>query len=156
LARFGAPDLLVNNAGVTNQLAPLWEVPPVECDEVIDINLKGMINVIRHFVPAMIARGTGVIVNFSSGLGRATAPRLAPYCATKWAVEGLTRALSQELPGGMAAVPLSPGVIETDLLHRMFGAAAARYITPQKWAKKSIPFLLRLGPRANGKSRKLR
>jgi len=62
-------------------------------------------------VPAMVRRGQGVIVNFSSGWGRSTDAGVAPYCATKWAIEGLTQALAQELPPGMAAVPLNPGII---------------------------------------------
>jgi NAD(P)-dependent dehydrogenase (short-subunit alcohol dehydrogenase family) len=155
-SRFGAPDLLLNNAGLTNHSAALWDVPVEECNEVIDVNIKGTINVVRHFVPAMIERGSGVIVNFSSGLGRSTAALAAPYCATKWAVEGLTRALAQELPRGLAAIPLAPGVVNTDLLRTLFGAGAQRYPTPQTWAKKSIPFLLKLGPRKNGKALKIR
>src|SRR5438067_910115 len=56
----GAPDLLINNAAIINQNAPLWQVPGDEFDRLIDINIKGVANVIRHFVPAMTARGTGV------------------------------------------------------------------------------------------------
>ncbi len=156
LSRYGAPDLLLNNAGVTNRTAALWDVPVDECNEVVDVNIKGVINVLRHFVPAMIERGSGVIVNFSSGLGRSTTALAAPYCATKWAVEGLTRALAQELPRGLAAIPLAPGVIDTDLLRTLFGAGARKYPTPRTWAKKSIPFLLKLGPKKNGKALKIR
>lgn len=156
LSRFGAPNLLLNNAGVTTRSALLWEVSAEECDQVIDVNIKGVINVVRHFVPAMIERGTGVIVNFSSGLGRSTSPYAAPYCATKWAIEGLTRALAQELPRGVAAIPLAPGVIDTDLLRTLFGPAAQQYSNPQAWAKHAVPFLLKLGPRKNGKPLKIR
>ena len=62
----------------------------------------------------MVDKRRGVIVNFSSGWGRSTDAEVAPYCATKWAIEGMTQALSQELPPGMAAVPLNPGIINTD------------------------------------------
>src|SRR5207249_793906 len=116
LSNRGAPDLLINNAAVINQNAPLWCVPADEFDRLIDVNVKGVANVIRHFVPAMTGRKTGVIVNFSSGWGRSTSADVAPYCASKWAIEGLTRALAQDLPKGMAAVPLNPGVIDTDML----------------------------------------
>ena len=85
-----APDLVLNNAGIINRNAPLWEVSAREFSDVIDVNLKGTANVIHHFVPAMIRRGRGVIVNFSSGWGRSTDAGVAPYCATKWAIEGLT------------------------------------------------------------------
>jgi NAD(P)-dependent dehydrogenase (short-subunit alcohol dehydrogenase family) len=156
LCRHGAPDLLLNNAGQTTRCAALWEIPPEECDRIIDVNIKGVINVVRHFVPAMIERGSGVIVNFSSGLGRSTSPHAAPYCATKWAIEGLSRALAQELPRGLAAIPLAPGVVDSDLLRTLFGAAAQKHETPHAWARKAVPFLLKLGPRKNGKPLKIR
>jgi NAD(P)-dependent dehydrogenase (short-subunit alcohol dehydrogenase family) len=150
LAEGGAPDLLLNNAALVNENAALWDVPIEQFSDVIDVNIKGVFHVIRHFVPAMIERASGVIVNFSSGWGRSTSPEVAPYCATKWAVEGLTRALAEELPSGMAAIPLNPGIINTDMLASCFGANAASYPSPQQWAVKAVPFLLKLGPRDNG------
>lgn len=152
LARFGAPDLLVNNAAVIAGNAPLWEVPAGEFDRVIDVNIKGTAHVIRHFAPAMIARGSGVIVNFSSGWGRSTSPEVAAYCASKWAIEGLTQALAQELPSGLAAVALNPGVINTDMLQACFGPDAAAYPSPVEWARSAGPFLLGLGPNDNGQA----
>jgi len=150
LAGGGAPDLLLNNAGVINENAALWQVSCEEFSHVVDINIKGVFHVLRYFVPAMIERGSGVIVNFSSGWGRATSPQVGPYCATKWAIEGLTRALADELPYGLAAIPLNPGVIHTEMLETCFGGHAAEYITPASWAKKAAPFLLDLGPEDNG------
>lgn len=151
LATIGPPDLLVNNAAIINRNATLWEVPAAEFDQVIDINIKGVVNVLRHFVPAMIERGSGVIVNLSSEWGRSTSPEVAPYCATKWAIEGLTRALAQELPRGLAAIPLSPGIIDTDMLRSCFGAAAGQYPDADQWARTAVPFLLKLGPKESGK-----
>lgn len=147
----GAPDLLLNNAAVVNENARLWEVPVESFSLVIDINIKGVFHVIRSFVPAMVKRRQGVLVNFSSGWGRSTSPEVAPYCATKWAIEGLTQALAQELPEGMAAVAVNPGVINTQMLQSCFGVDASRYPTPRQWAKRAVPFLLRLGPDSNGK-----
>lgn len=146
------PDLLLNNAAIINANAPLWEVAADEFSAVIDVNIKGVFHVLRHFVPAMVERGRGVIVNFSSGWGRSTSPEVAPYCATKWAIEGLTQALAAELPPGMAAVPLNPGVIDTPMLQSCFGHHASEYPSPAEWAAKAVPFLLRLGPRDNGRS----
>jgi NAD(P)-dependent dehydrogenase (short-subunit alcohol dehydrogenase family) len=151
LKEHGPPDLLLNNAALMNRVAPLWEVPVEEFDAVIDVNIKGVTNVIRHFVPAMAARGSGVIVNFSSGWGRSTSAEVAPYCATKWAIEGLTQALAQELPRGVAAVPLNPGVIDTDMLRLCWSDEAGAYQKPERWAEKAVPFLLGLGPKDNGK-----
>jgi NAD(P)-dependent dehydrogenase (short-subunit alcohol dehydrogenase family) len=152
LARHGAPDLLLNNAALMNDPVVLWQVPAEQFDRLIDVNVKGVANVVRAFVPAMVARGQGVIVNFSSGWGRGTSPQVAPYCASKFAVEGLTRALAQELPRGLAAVPLNPGIIDTDMLRQCFGGDAASYPSAEEWAEKAAPFLLGLGPRDNGKS----
>jgi NAD(P)-dependent dehydrogenase (short-subunit alcohol dehydrogenase family) len=151
LACHGAPDLLLNNAGLINRNAPLWEVGAEEFSRVIDVNLKGTANVIRHFVPAMIQRGRGVIVNFSSGWGRSTAADVAPYCAAKWAIEGLTQALAQELPAGLAAVPLNPGIINTDMLRSCFGDSASGYPAPPEWANAAAPFILKLGTADNGR-----
>jgi NAD(P)-dependent dehydrogenase (short-subunit alcohol dehydrogenase family) len=99
----------------------------------------------------MVARKSGVIVNFSSGWGRSTAAEVAPYCATKWAIEGLTRALAQELPDGMAAIPLDPGIINTDMLQSCFGSSAGSYPNADEWSQTAVPFLLKLGPKHNGK-----
>ena len=150
LAASAPPDLLLNNAAIINGNDVLWEVPPDAFSEIVDVNIKGVYHVIRHFVPAMIARGSGVIVNFSSGWGRGTSPQVSPYCATKWAIEGLTRALAEELPYGLAAIPLNPGVIHTEMLETCFGESAAAYPSPETWAKKVVPFLLELGPDDNG------
>jgi NAD(P)-dependent dehydrogenase (short-subunit alcohol dehydrogenase family) len=151
LKSHGPPDLLLNNAGLINRNARLWEIGAREFSDVVDVNLKGTANVIRHFVPAMVKSKSGVIVNFSSGWGRSTEAEVAPYCATKWAIEGLTLALAQELPPGMAAVPLNPGIINTDMLRSCFGGSASSYPTPQEWAKIAVPFLLKLGAADNGR-----
>ncbi len=148
----GAPDLLLNNAALVNKNAPLWEVPADEFSAVIDVNIKGVTNIIRHFAPAMVAKETGVIVNFSSGWGRSTDSEVAPYCATKWAIEGLSKALAQELPKGMAAIPLNPGIINTDMLRQSFGTQAGNFPTADEWAKTAVPWLLGLSAKDNGRS----
>ena len=150
--RFGAPDLLLNNAAIINPNQPLWEVSADAFSRVIDVNLKGVHHVIRSFLPAMIHRRTGVVVNFSSGWGRSTSPEVATYCATKWGIEGLSAALAQELPSGLAAVALNPGIIDTRMLRSCFGEGAGSYPTPEEWAKVAVPYLSSLGPRHNGKA----
>ena len=77
---------------------------------------------------------------------------VAPYCASKWAIEGLTQSLAQELPSSMAAIPLNPGIINTEMLRSTFGKSASGYPTAEEWAAIAAPFLLRLGPAENGKS----
>ena len=152
LQAHGAPDLLINNAAIINRNSPLIDVPVAEFDAVIDINIKGVANVSRHFVPAMIERNHGVIVNLSSGWGRSTSPDVAPYCATKWAIEGLSKAMADELPSGLACVPLSPGVVNTEMLQSCFGGGADTARKPDAFAKVAAPFLLTLGPKDNGQS----
>jgi len=148
----GPPDLLLNNAALINANAPLWQVPPGEFQRVITANITGTFHIIRAFLPAMIAAGRGVVVNFSSGWGRSTSPEVAPYCATKWAIEGLTQSLAQELPRGMAAIALNPGIIDTEMLRSCFGPGAAAHPSPEKWARTAVPFLASLGPRENGQA----
>ncbi len=146
------PDLLINNAAIMNRLAPLWELEDREFTKLIDVNVRGTANVIRAFVPAMVARKQGVIVNFSSGWGRSTAPQVAPYCASKYAIEGLTGALAAELPEGMAAVALNPGIIDTEMLRSCWPDSAGNYPNAETWAKVAAPFLLQLGAKDNGRS----
>jgi NAD(P)-dependent dehydrogenase (short-subunit alcohol dehydrogenase family) len=151
LEEIGTPDLLLNNAAVINRNAPLWKVPAEEFDTLMQVNVIGVTNVLRHFLPSMIERQSGVIVNFSSGWGRSVSADVAPYCASKWAIEGLTQALAEELPEGMAAVPLNPGIINTDMLASCFGANAESYPTAEQWAARAVPFLLSLSAEDNGR-----
>ena len=135
LAVHGTPDFLINNASLMNDPAPLWEVPADKFSRLIDVKAK-----------------KGVIVNLSSGWGRSVSPKVAPYCASKWAIEGLTKALAEELPEGMAAVPLNPGIINTDMLQQCWAGEASGYPKAEAWAKKAGPFILTLGKKDNGRS----
>ncbi len=147
------PDMLINCAALIAPNKKLWDLTPGEVDPVIDTNVKGCINVIRHFLPAMVAKGSGVIVNFSSGWGRSASPEVAVYCASKWAIEGLSASMAQEMPKGLATVSLNPGIIATDMLRSCFGEeAAASYPSPQEWIQEAGPFLLSLGVKDNGKA----
>jgi NAD(P)-dependent dehydrogenase (short-subunit alcohol dehydrogenase family) len=148
----GAPSLLVNNAALINANAPLKDISPEEFADILAVNLGGVHNSIRAFLPAMEDAGRGVIVNFSSYWGRSTAPEVAPYCATKWAIEGLTQSLSQELPDGLAAVAFNPGIIDTDMLRSCFGETARGYHSPEEWVRTAVPALASLGPTDNGSS----
>jgi NAD(P)-dependent dehydrogenase (short-subunit alcohol dehydrogenase family) len=146
------PDLIINNAGLMNRTAPLWEVPAAEFGRVMDVNVDGTQNVIRAFVPALIQAGRGVVANLSSGWGRAASPEVGPYCASKFAVEGLTRSLALELPQPLAAVTVNPGIIDTDMLRSCWAASAAAYPGPDRWAAAAADFFLQLGPKDNGRA----
>ncbi|MCP5537004.1 MAG: SDR family oxidoreductase [Akkermansiaceae bacterium] len=151
LAVTGPPDLLINNAAIVNEPAPLWQIATGDFDRLIAINISGTANMIRHCVPIMEENG-GVIVNLSSGWGRSTSPEVAPYCASKWAIEGLTQALAQELPPGLAAVALNPGIIDTRMLRTCWGDGASHYPDAKQWATTAAPFLLGIGPGNNADS----
>jgi NAD(P)-dependent dehydrogenase (short-subunit alcohol dehydrogenase family) len=99
----------------------------------------------------MIKYKKGTIVNFSSGWGRTTSPQVAPYCSSKWAIEGLSKSLSQELPDSMISVALSPGVIDTDML-RSCNLNADSYEKPESWAKRAAPYILNIKQKDNGAS----
>lgn len=149
-AALGTPDLLLNNAALINSKAPLWEVPEREFSRVIDVNIKGVVTVLRHFVPMMIARRSGIILNLSSGWGRSTAPGVASYCGTKWAIEGLSQAMAQELPRGLAVAALNPGIIDTEMLRTCFGEDAGAHEKAEVWAKRAGPYLAALNSTCNG------
>ncbi len=145
-----APDLLINNAGMMNRLAPVWEQSDAEFTKLVDVNLRGVANVLRYFVPPMVEAKRGVIVNMSSGWGRAVSPDVASYCMTKWGIEGLTKALAEELPDGMAAVPLSPGTVDTDMLRSCWAEGAGSSPKVEDWVQSAGPYILSLGTKDNG------
>jgi NAD(P)-dependent dehydrogenase (short-subunit alcohol dehydrogenase family) len=152
LGRFGAPQLVINNAALINDNAPIWEVDAVEFSRVLDVNVKGVAAVMRHLLPAMLEKKGGVIVNLSSGWGRSTSPEVAPYCASKWAVEGLSQAVAQETAGRVAVVALNPGVIDTEMLRSTFGEDASHYPDASTWAGLAVPFIASLGLDDNGRA----
>ena len=120
--------------------------------EVIDVNIKGVVNVIRWFMPAMIERKMGVVVNFSSGWGTSTSPEVAPYCATKWAIEGLTGALRKNCRLAWLRLLSNLGSSIRKCSGVVSGDEAGSYPKARQWAEKAVPFLLQLGPGDNGKS----
>jgi 3-oxoacyl-[acyl-carrier protein] reductase len=115
-ARFGVPDVLVNNAGVVER-AFLHELSEAQWDHVVDANLKGTFNVTRVFLPQMRARGSGRIINIASISGRVGTPRLTAYCAAKHGVIGFTRALAEETRACNIQVnAICPGSVDTEML----------------------------------------
>jgi len=153
LAMGNVPDLLINNAGMMPSLAPFWDVPAAIFNCTLDINVKGTAAVIRAFVPTMVVRRSGVIVTVSAKWGRQGAAQASPFCASKWAIEGLTQSLALELPPGMAAVTFAPGAVHTHALEVVHGKAkAATYLSPAAWALKAAPFLLSIQADHNGQA----
>ncbi len=117
--RFGAVDLICNNAGVGGMLGPAWELPADEWERVLDVNLRGVVHGIRTFVPAMVERGRGHIVNTASMAGILPMPYGAPYTASKHAVVGMSSALRLEVQRsapGVGVSVLCPGWTDTGIV----------------------------------------
>ncbi|AXR16720.1 NAD(P)-dependent oxidoreductase [Bacillus thuringiensis] len=153
LNRHKAPNLIINNASIVNQNAQLWKITAQEFENVMNVNVNGVVNVIRAFVPAMVVRKEGIIINMSSSWGREGEAELAPYCASKFAIEGITKSMALELPYGMAVVALDPGgSISTPMLK----SCAPQYInespTPETWSHKAIQYILNITIDKNGDS----
>jgi len=144
------PGYVINNAAIINQPEPVWRISEQAFNELLQVNVLGMHNVVRAFLPAMLEAKRGIIVNMSSGAGRTGLPDVAPYCTTKWAVEGYSASLAQELPETLACVPLSPGIVSTDMLLKYFGESARSYPDAEAWAKRGVPHILSIKPEHNG------
>ena len=152
LEKYRSPDFLINNAAIINKNAFVWEVPQEEFSSLIDVNIKGTYHTIKVFVPFMIKSKNGIVVNFSSGWGRSTSPEVGPYCSSKWAIEGLSKSLAQEIPEGLACVALNPGVIDTDMLRSCWRENASLYEKPESWADRVGPYILDINSKDNGAS----
>jgi NAD(P)-dependent dehydrogenase (short-subunit alcohol dehydrogenase family) len=112
---FGAVHLLCNNAGIS-PVGRVWDFTDDEWQTLLGVNLRGVANGIRSFVPRMIEQGEGHIVNTGSGASFVATPRLGPYCATKHAIVGLSEALRYELDGtGIGVSVLVPAGVNTNI-----------------------------------------
>lgn len=119
--------ILVNNAGVAGPVKPLVEVEPAEWDEVFAVNVRGMFLMCRAFLPPMIDRGRGDVINLASVSGKRPLAMRTPYTASKMAVIGLTTTLGAEVgPLGVRVNSLSPGPVRGERMARNFRLEAAR------------------------------
>jgi len=115
--RFGAVDVLVNNAGLAREgVIGLFRDDDV--DAVVDLNIKGTIAVTKAVVRRMLPQGSGRIINISSIVGLSGYRGLSVYGSTKAALDGLTRALARELGGrGITVNSVAPGYLRTEMSH---------------------------------------
>ena len=119
--------ILVNNAGVAGPVAPLTEISVEEWDEVFAVNVRGVFLVSRAFLPAMVERGRGDVINVASVSGKRPLVRRTPYAASKMAVIGLTSTLAFEVgPAGVNVNSLSPGPVAGARMDRNFTLEAQR------------------------------
>jgi len=119
--------ILVNNAGIAGPVAPLTDISVAEWDEVFDVNVRGTFLMCREFLPAMVTRGRGDVINLASVSGKRPLVRRTPYCASKMAVIGLSSTLAFEVgPAGVNVNTLSPGPVEGPRMDRNFRLEAER------------------------------
>jgi 3-oxoacyl-[acyl-carrier protein] reductase len=113
---FDRVDVLVNNAGIVHR-ADLARTSDADFERVISVNLLAPFYLIRRLVPQMVKREWGRVVNVSSISGTTGTPRLSAYCASKWGLNGLTKALAAELEGtGVTITGVLPGSVDTQML----------------------------------------
>ncbi|WP_395392092.1 SDR family oxidoreductase [Novosphingobium sp. BL-8A] len=113
--------VLVNNAG-TNRPKPMWEVSEDDYDAVLDLNLKSAFFVAQSCVKRMIETGTqGSLIHMGSQMGHVGGPNRSLYCASKWALEGMNKAMALDLaPHGIRSNTIAPTFIETPLTKPFF------------------------------------
>ena len=157
----GVPNLVLNAVGVSSPPQALEKIPVAHFDLQIDTVVKGTANVCRAFLPVMKQPPLkqdqqgyeGLLVNLSSNWGRTSVGGHSALCAAKWAVEGLSKSVAQELPHNLACIPVNPGTVNTAGLAHLLGPdRAAEALPAPQWAAAAMPFLLGLGPRDNGRS----
>jgi NAD(P)-dependent dehydrogenase (short-subunit alcohol dehydrogenase family) len=123
LDRAGRVDVAINNAGIA-ALGVTEAFTPEQFQQVFDVNVSGAIRVNRAVLPAMRRQRSGLLIHVSSGAGRCTVPAMAPYCASKYALEALADALRFELrPLGIDSVLVEPGIYPTPIFDRFLEPA---------------------------------
>lgn len=119
--------IVVNNAGIGGPVAPLIDISAAEWDEVLAVNVRGVFLICRAFLPPMIARGRGDVINIASVSGKRPLAGRTPYTASKMAVLGLTATLAHEVgPLGIMVNSLSPGPVDGPRMRRNFAMEAGR------------------------------
>ncbi len=112
----GGIDILVNSAGIVGPGVPLLETTPEQWGEVLGVNVLGTVNLLRAFVPGMVDRAYGRVVNLASMAGKDGNPNLSIYSASKAAVIGLTKSIGKELAQtGVLVNAIAPAVIATPM-----------------------------------------
>lgn len=125
--RYGRCDVLVNNAGISRMGAPLHAMQPADWDELMATNLRAPYLMIRALAPLMIERQSGHIVNISSLAGHNPLRNGAAYSASKWALNGLTYSVAEELRDyGVRVSVIAPGSVNTSFGGHEPANAAAR------------------------------
>ncbi len=142
LAHFGRIDVLINSAGIAIP-DRVETMPPEDLERMMSVNLMGTLHSMQAVLPSMRAAGAGSIVNIASLAGRRGMPPLGAYCATKFAVVGLTEALRVELYGsGIRLSLVMPGVIDTPMVHGASSPSAPGGPPSDRLDAAAVPFKL--------------
>ena len=120
--RYGKLDVLVNNAGAM-PISPLDDLRVADWEEMIDVNIKGVLYGIAAALPVFRTQGFGHVVNIASTAGHTTVPNMAVYSGTKFAVRAISEGLRQEAGGALRVTIISPGMVRTNF---------AEHVTNQK------------------------
>jgi 3-oxoacyl-[acyl-carrier protein] reductase len=129
--KYGHVEILVNNAGIGGPASLLQDLAPEKWDAIFDTNVRGVFYMVRAFVPLMTAGKPGHIINISSLAGKNPLPRGAAYSASKWALNGLSYSLAEELRGQNIRVSVvCPGSVDTEFSPHT-GKNADRMLRPQ-------------------------
>lgn len=133
LAALGGLDVLVNAAGTAGPTATVEDSAPAEWRACVDVNLFGTYLCMRRALPAMKQQQSGSIVNFSSTAGLFAYPYRSPYCASKWAVEGLSKSAAAEAgPSGVRVNTICPGAVAGERMDRVIAAEARAKGIPEQ------------------------
>lgn len=119
IEKCGRIDILVNNAGVVH-MNHIEETSIEEYDEMMDTNVKGTFLCTKYAVPYLEKSENGKIINISSGAGKHGLSDLSVYCASKFAVNGMTEALASELSGRVMVYSVCPGAVDTEMYRSIF------------------------------------
>ena len=140
IKRFGKIDILVNNAGIVYYKS-IMNTTEEEWDKTIDTNLKGAFLVTKEVLPHMIKNTRGIIVNVSSGAGKAGFSNLSSYCASKFGMIGFTESVAKEIiDNNIKVMAICPGGVDTDMIKDMvndgFNKSNTNFMKPEEVAKK--------------------
>lgn len=153
--RLGGVDVVINNAGIAGPIGPIEDIALEEWERTFAVNIHGAFLMMRAVIPQMKARGSGCFINISTGSTVTGLPRRAPYIASKFAIEGLTRNAARELgPFNIRVNAIRPGFMDTPRMAGIFARyAAERGTTVEEIEREALQFIsmrTKISPREIG------
>lgn len=144
-------DLCVNCAGSLVSGKSLWDFDVKEAQSMLDTNVVGLLNLLRQIIPVMKKNGSGTFITMASNPAGYPLAGLGLYALCKTSVEKLIAVLGEELPRGVLAIALYPGLVNTPMLQRSIGTNdAGAYPMPEEWARQAATALLDIDEKYQG------